>query len=400
MKEMQDIKGKKILLGITGGIAAYKSALLIRELTGLGAEVRTIMTESAKAFITPLTLQALSGYEVRTTLFDTQAERAMGHIELARWADFFVISPASANTIAKCANGLADDLLSTVYLAGEAPVLICPAMNHKMWSHQATQENIEKLKNHGCQIIGPDKGEQACGEYGYGRLSDVSEIIDGIRLATIKPCLKGQHILITAGPTREALDPVRYLTNHSSGKMGYALAKAAKAAGARVTLVSGPTNLPKPSDVAYIGVLTAAEMLEAVKKNIRSDMIFIGAAAVADYKPAQWSSIKIKKTESVSRQLSLVKNPDIITEVTKNKLAKFVVGFAAETQDVITLAKQKMKKKQLDMVIANQVGEGLGFDAEKHEVTLITSSTQISLPFDHKLVLSAQIITFIADQVI
>lgn len=400
MKEMQDIKGKKILLGITGGIAAYKSALLIRELTSLGAQVRTILTESAKAFISPLTLQALSGNEVRTTLFDPQAERAMGHIELARWADFFVISPASANTISKCANGLADDLLSTVYLVGDTPVLVCPAMNHKMWSHPATQENIQKLKNHGCQIIGPDKGEQACGEYGYGRLSEVSEIIDGIRLATIKPCLKGQHVLITAGPTREALDPVRYITNHSSGKMGYALAKAAKAAGAKVTLVSGPVNIPKPSGIEHIQVLTASDMLKAVKKYIHPDMIFIGAAAVADYRPAKFTNNKIKKTESESSQLNMIENPDIIAEVSKNKLAKFVVGFAAETHDVIALAKQKMKQKQLDMIIANQVGEGLGFDAEEHEVTLITPTTHLSLSLNHKLILSAQIIAFIAEQTI
>ena len=392
---MQDIQGKKILLGITGGIAAYKSAYLIRELVSKGAEVRTIMTESAKAFISPLTIQALSGHEVRTSLFDPQAERAMGHIELARWADFLIISPASANMIAKCATGLADDLLSTLFLVFEQLVLICPAMNHSMWSHPATQQNIQKLQDYGCHIVGPDIGEQACQESGFGRLVDIAEIIDAIRLSSLKPCLKGQKVLISAGPTRESLDPVRYLTNHSSGKMGYALAKAAQFAGAEVTLVSGPVQLKKPLGVDVVDVNTASEMFEAVKRYLTPDAIFIGAAAVSDFKP-EFSGQKIKKTDEPYYELRLSKNIDIIAQVVKQKLAKFVVGFAAETHDVEAYATQKRRVKKLDMIVANKVGDGVGFHTDDHEVTLMTNLKKIHLNKAHKLILASQIIEFIA----
>ncbi len=341
---MQYFKNQKILLGITGGVAAYKSTYLIRELITLGATVKVVMTKSAQEFISPLTIQALSGEVVRSDAFDSEAERAMSHIELARWADYLLIAPATANFIAKMAHGIADDLLSTIYLASNRPAIICPAMNKCMWEHPATQANCQTLLSRNVMLVGPDIGEQACGEFGPGRLVETQEIINAILLNNIKNILQGRKVLITAGPTQEAIDPVRYLTNKSSGKMGYALASAAQIAGAEVTLISGPTNLPKPLNVNFIQVKTAKEMLAKVLENITKDSIFISCAAVADYHIANPASQKIKKGPNETLELTLIKNPDILKEVTSQKLAKYTVGFAAETHDLITNAKQKFKE--------------------------------------------------------
>jgi phosphopantothenoylcysteine decarboxylase/phosphopantothenate--cysteine ligase len=393
---MQDFTGKKIVLGICGGIAAYKSAYLVREFVKLGAEIRVVMTESAQQFITPLTLQALSGNDVRTELFDHQAERAMGHIELARWADYLLVAPASANCLAKFAHGLADDLLSTLYLVAETPVIVCPAMNQSMWHHPATQHNCERLRQRGVRIVGPEVGSQACGEFGLGRLSETDVIINALRLPFQSPSLVGQHVLITAGPTREALDPIRYLSNNSSGKMGYALAQAAHFAGATVTLVSGPTSQKAPEGVTVCQVTSAQSMQEAVMNNLTPGTIFIGCAAVADFAPKSVASKKIKKQGQEEITLQLKTNPDILAAVANSGKASFVVGFAAETDDLIENARKKLRSKKVDMIIANQVGDGLGFDSDCNEVTILTEESQTPLPKTNKMRLAGQIIAILA----
>ena len=304
---MQDFINKKILLGISGGIAAYKSAYLVRELTRLGAKVRVVMTESAQEFITPLTLQALSGEDVRTELFDSEAERAMGHIELARWADYFVIAPASANCLAKMAQGIADDLLSTLYLVAEVPTVVCPALNRSMWAHAATQANCKLLQERGVIFIGPGKGSQACGEQGLGRVSEPEQIVNWLRLLNVHQLLVGKKVLITAGPTRESIDPVRYLSNYSSGKMGYALAEAALMAGAQVTLVSGPSTVQASVGIDLIKVESADEMFAAVMNHLDSGSIFIGAAAVADYRVDAPVQDKMKKIDQAQLDLKLLR---------------------------------------------------------------------------------------------
>lgn len=392
---MQDFATKKIVLGICGGIAAYKAAYLVRELTGLGADVRVVMTKSAQQFISPLTFQALSGHEVSIDLFDQQAERGMGHIELARWADFLLVAPASANFLAKMAHGLADDLLSTLYLVTEVPVIVCPAMNRSMWQHSATQANCELLKTRGVILVEPGEGSQACGEEGFGRLSEIDTIINTLRLHEIHQILSGQKILITAGPTREAIDPVRYLSNHSSGKMGYALAQAAKQAGAEVTLISGPTTLTPPDGIEVYYVDSAKEMYDAVMKKLKKGMIFIGSAAVADYGVQSPAIEKIKK-KNKELTLHLVKNPDILTQVATSGKASFVVGFAAETTHVIEHAQEKLNNKKLDMIVANQVGPELGFGQDKHQVTVLTKNNQFELPLNHKIRLAGGIIAILA----
>jgi len=393
---MQDFTGKKIVLGICGGIAAYKSAWLVRELLRLGAEVRVVMTQSAQQFITPLTLQAVSGNDVRIDLFDPAAERAMGHIELARWADFLLVAPASANCLAKFAQGLADDLLSTLYLVAETPVLVCPAMNKSMWAHPATQHNCELLRARGVIIVGPEEGAQACGEFGFGRLSDMGAIINALRLHSVHNLLAGQDVLITAGPTREALDPVRYLSNNSSGKMGYALAQAAAMAGARVCLISGPTALDAPAGVVLQQVISARDMYEQVMKNISPGVIFIGCAAVADYAPDSAAEHKLKKQNEDALTLKLTQNPDILAAVAQSGKASYVVGFAAETNDVLAQARKKRQSKQVDMIIANQVGHGLVFDSDENEVIVITDKAETALPAANKVRLAGQIIAIIA----
>ncbi len=393
---MQDFKNKRILLGISGGIAAYKTAFLMRELIALGAEVQVVMTKAAEAFMTPMTLQALSGRPVRSALFDEAAEQAMGHIELARWADYCVIAPATANTIAKLSHGLGDDLLSTLALASSKPLVICPAMNQAMWHHPATQKNIALLRERGAMIVGPAEGVQACGDEGFGRMSEVQDIIDSLRLQNIAGMLSGQTVLITAGPTREAIDPVRYLSNQSSGKMGYALAKAAQCAGARVTLISGPSAYPPPEGVAFQAVTSADEMHEAVMYALKPGMVFIGAAAVSDYASKVISNQKMKKQDDAGLSLDLKQNKDILAAVARSKKARFVMGFAAETQDILKYGRQKLEKKQLDCIVVNQVGEGLGFDQDENEVTVLTQAGQIAFQKSHKVRLAGALVAFLA----
>ncbi len=347
---MDSLINKQILLGITGGIAAYKSAELCRLLVKAGAEVRVVMTSAACEFITPLTMQALSGNRVHIELLDEEAEAAMGHIELARWADLILAAPASANFIARLAHGEASDLLTTVCLATTAPLALAPAMNQAMWSNQNTQDNISALKQKGLHIFGPADGEQACGDIGLGRMLEPSELAVLASDLFQNGALAGLKVCITAGPTREAIDPVRYISNHSSGKMGYALAQAAIEAGAQVSLISGPVNLMPPPQADLINVESAEQMLEAATKE-QCD-IFIGVAAVADYRPQQIASDKIKKSDD-SMQLKLVKNPDILAAIAAQKSKPFCVGFAAETENLKSNALIKLENKNIDLVIAN-----------------------------------------------
>lgn len=393
---MQDFIDKKILLGVCGGIAAYKSAYLVRELTRLGATVQVVMTQSAQEFITPLTMQALSGNAVRTELFDTEAERAMGHIELARWADYLLIAPASANCLAKMAQGIADDLLSTLYLVAEIPVIVCPAMNVSMWSHPATRANCAILHHRGVVFVGPEEGSQACGEYGLGRVSEAQQVINGLRLFEVNQLLAGKKVLITAGPTRESIDPVRYLSNYSSGKMGYAIAEAALMAGAEVTLITGPSALEASGGIQLIHVESAQAMCEEVMQRLQTGVVFIGTAAVADYQVQNPATDKVKKKDHEQMTLQLTRNPDILSAVAASGKASYVVGFAAETTDLVQYATEKMHRKQLDMVIANKVGKGLGFESDLNQVTVITKNEQIELPLNHKTRLAGQIIAILA----
>lgn len=393
---MQDFIDKKILIGVCGGIAAYKTAYLIRDLTRAGAQVRVVMTESAKQFINPLTFQALSGHEVRSERFDTQAERAMGHIELARWADYLVIAPATANTLAKMAHGIADDLLTTLYLVIEKPVIVCPAMNKSMWAHPATQENARLLAKRKVIFAGPQEGEQACGEEGYGRMAEPQHIINIVRVAELNRCLDGKTVLITAGPTQEAIDPVRYLSNHSSGKMGYALAQAAAIAGARVSLISGPTNLSPPPGVNVTAVESAHQMHEAVMAQLKKGTIFIAAAAVADYHCGKPEKNKMKKKGDQVLSLELALNPDILADVARTGKAALTVGFAAETNNVLDYARKKLSQKKIDWIVANEVGKGKAFHQEDNQVTVISQSKQIDLEADHKQRLAGKIIAIIA----
>lgn len=368
---MKDLTGQKILLGITGGIAAYKSAVLCRELKRLGAEVRVIMTAAAVHFITPLTLQALSGHPVNSDLFQAETDHGMGHIELARWADLIIIAPASANTIARLAHGQADDLLTTTVLASDAPLYLAPAMNSLMWRHLATQANIELLTSRGVKILGPAEGDQACGEQGMGRMLEAKQIAEHMQQLTQNELLAGKNIIVTAGPTWEALDPVRGLTNHSSGRMGYALASALQDAGAAITLISGPAALHPPYGVNCIRITSAEEMAESVMANIATCDIFVGVAAVADYRPAVSAEQKIKKN-SETLTLALVRNPDILAMVAALDNAPFTVGFAAETENVTSNAEKKLTAKGIDMIAANPVnGDNSAFNSDSNELTLI-----------------------------
>jgi phosphopantothenoylcysteine decarboxylase/phosphopantothenate--cysteine ligase len=394
---MHDLTGKQILVGICGGVAAYKSAYLVRELRRLGAEVRVVMTQSAQQFISPLQMQALSGNSVRLDLFDPQAEEAMDHIALARWAHYLVVAPASANCLAKFAQGLADDLLSTLYLVAEIPIILCPAMNKSMWAHPATQANCQTLSQRGNLFVGPEEGIQACGEYGFGRLSEIEPIINALSIDSRSPLLSGKHLVITAGPTRERIDPVRYLSNDSSGKMGYALAEAALLAGAKVSLISGPTNLKPREGIECIRVESAQDMETAVMQTLTPGALFIGAAAVADYRVEEPSLDKIKKQKTDSLTLQLVKNNDILERVVASKQAAFVLGFAAETSDLLPNARHKLQHKKLHMVVANQVGDGLGFESDLNQVTILTKQQEISLPLMQKTLLAGKIIRIIAE---
>ncbi|WP_100638004.1 bifunctional phosphopantothenoylcysteine decarboxylase/phosphopantothenate--cysteine ligase CoaBC [Marinobacter salexigens] len=391
---------RKILLGITGGIAAYKSAELVRLLKKAGYEVRVIMTRGAEAFVTPLTFQALSGEPVRTSLLDPEAEAGMGHIELAKWADQVVIAPASADFIARLAHGMADDLLTTVCCATEAPIAVAPAMNQAMWGNERTQRNIRLLEcDLQISLWGPDQGEQACGDNGPGRMLEAAEIA-GLIMNKHSGAgeLAGRRVVITAGPTREPIDPVRYITNHSSGKMGYALAVAARDAGGRVVLVSGPVNLPAPVGIEVRPVVTAEDMLKASMEAVDEGCdLFVATAAVADYRPESRADDKIKKS-SESMALPLVRNPDTLATIAGRPDAPFTVGFAAETSDVAGYAKDKMQRKKLRMIVANDVSApGLGFNSDNNAVTVFWPDGQETIGPDTKKAIASRLVALIGD---
>jgi phosphopantothenoylcysteine decarboxylase/phosphopantothenate--cysteine ligase len=395
---MARLLNRNFIIGVTGSIAAYKAAEITRELKREGANVRVIMTDGACEFITPLTLQALSGNPVHTGLLDTDAEAAMGHIELARWADALVIAPASADSIARLVQGRADDLLGACALATPAPVFVAPAMNQEMWAKAATQENIHVLQNRGITILGPDSGSQACGDIGAGRLLDPREIIESLVATFLTGQLAGKHVVITAGPTREPLCPVRYLSNRSSGKMGYALAEACMNAGARTTLISGPVHCEAPPGVVLVPVETTQEMLDASMAASDDADIFIGAAAVVDFRPESVATQKIKREGSTTMDLKLVSNPDIIASIAARQVRpSLVVGFAAETNDVTTYARDKLKKKRLDFIFANDVSDSaIGFNSDSNAGTLISADNDITMALSSKRVLAETMIAELA----
>ncbi len=395
---MSFLHNKNILLGVTGGIAAYKSVTLVRRLKDQGANVQVVMTESAQEFVTALTFQAVSGNPVHSSLLDPDAEAAMGHIELARWADAIIIAPATANSIARLAKGEADDLLTTVCLASKAPLAIAPAMNQAMWSNQATQQNLEILKSRGIAIYGPASGEQACGDVGEGRMLEAEEIVEELAELFNHQLLSGVRVMVTAGPTREAIDPVRYISNHSSGKMGYAIAQAALEAGASVTLVSGPCALQVSDRIQLTKVESADEMLQAVHAAIKPVDIFISVAAVADYRVEQVASQKIKK-QADTMTLELVKNPDILASVAALDSKPFCVGFAAETENLEEHARKKLQNKHLDMIVANRVDKSdSGFNSDYNSATVIWAKGQQSFEKSTKTRLATELIMLIASQ--
>ena len=398
---MKSLANKNILLGVTGGIAAYKSAEIVRHLKKSGASVRVVMTRSAEEFITPLTLQALSGNRVSTELLDAEAEAAMGHIELAKWADGILIAPATANTIARLSSGRGDDLLSTVTLAFDGPISVAPAMNQAMWRDERTQENLKKLIDQDFGICGPGSGEQACGDVGLGRMLEPIDILDMFSLSFNEGTLSGKKILITAGPTQEPIDPVRFITNRSSGKMGYSLVEAALESGANVTLISGPVNIEPPSNCNFVSIKTAEEMYDAVMHHISGMDVYIGTAAVSDYSPAQASDSKIKKDGSSSPMvLELKENQDILKSVSELEQRPYVVGFAAETNDLIKNAEKKLSNKNLDLIIANDVSnKDIGFDSDDNEVTLITEKEKHLIERQNKRKVSKKIIDFISGRI-
>ncbi len=387
---------KRILLGVTGGIAAYKSPDLVRRLIERGADVQVVMTAAAQKFVSAMSFQAVSGRPARTDLWDSAAEAAMGHIELARWAEIVLVAPASADFIARLAQGRADDLLATLCLATEAPIAIAPAMNRVMWANKATQANIRTVLARGVRLLGPGEGDQACGETGLGRMWEPAKLAESL----LEPppnagILAGLNVLITAGPTRERLDPVRYLTNRSSGKMGYAVAAAAREAGAHVTLVSGPVTLPTPTGVTRLDVESARDMHAAVHRHVAEADVFIAAAAVADFQPATVSKEKIKK-KGVAVTLDLEPAPDIVKSVAEMAKRPFVVGFAAETTDVENNARSKLKRKKLDMIAANKVGDGIAFDCEDNALTVIWPGGKIEIARGPKLDVARELIALIA----
>jgi phosphopantothenoylcysteine decarboxylase/phosphopantothenate--cysteine ligase len=391
----------RILLGVTGGVAAYKSAELTRRLRDRGAEVQVVMTSAAREFITPMTFQALSGRPVRTDLWDSAVEAAMGHIEMARWPHRIVIAPASADFIARLAHGLADDLLATLCLASDVPITVAPAMNRLMWANAATQANVAVLRSRGVTVLGPAEGDQACGETGPGRMLEPDAIVEavvGARNATSTAgTLAGRKVVVTAGPTRERIDPVRFITNRSSGKMGFAVAEAARDAGADVVIVSGPVNVATPAGVRRVDVESAAQMLQAVQAEIGDTDIFIASAAVSDYRAREVAEHKIKKT-SEQLVLELARTPDILATVAAGTPRPFVVGFAAETQNVERNALTKLENKKLDMIAANQVGEGLAFDCDDNALTVYWKDGRRELPRAPKCELAAALVGVIAER--
>ena len=390
---------RKVLVGITGGIAAYKAPDLVRRLIERGAEVQVVMSRGAQQFVTALTFQAVSGRPVRTDLWDEAAEAAMGHIELARWADDIVVAPATAEFVARLAHGMADDLLSTLCLATRAPISIAPAMNREMWANAATQENIRVLRDRGIRILGPASGEQACGEVGVGRMVEPAAIAEQIMAVRRDAgALAGLKVVVTAGPTRERIDPVRFISNRSSGKMGYAVAEAARDAGARVVIVSGPVQIPSPLGIQRVDVESAEQMLDAVQKNIGGADIFIAAAAVSDYRTCDVACQKIKKT-SDTLTLALARAPDVLATISKSSSPPFLVGFAAETEHVERNALAKLTGKNLDMIAANKVGDGLAFDKDDNALTVYwPGGGKRELSLTSKAALAAQLVQLIAER--
>ena len=389
---------RKILLGVTGGIAAYKSPDLVRRLMDHGAEVQVVMSHGAQQFVTPLTFQAVSGKPVRDDLWDESSEAAMGHIELARWADEIVIAPATADFLAKLAHGFAADLLSTLCLASTAPITIAPAMNRQMWANAATQANVRLLKDRGVRVLGPASGEQACGEVGVGRMLEPTHI--AAEVFTTRGgsgVLQGLKVVVTAGPTREKIDPVRFISNRSSGKMGYAVAQAAREAGATVVLVSGPVQIATPCGVERIDVESAEQMLSAVQSNLAGADIFIAAAAVSDYRCRDIACEKIKKT-SDTLNLALARAPDVLATVSRGETRPFLVGFAAETEHVERNALAKLTNKNLDMIAANKVGDGLAFDKDDNALTVYWQDGKQELSLTSKAALARQLVELIAER--
>lgn len=393
---MSSLANKQILLGVSGGIAAYKSADLVRRLQDAGATVRVVMTRAATEFITPLTMQALSGHPVHLELLDPEAEAGMGHIELARWADVVLIAPASADCMAQLAAGEAGNLLLAVCLATPAPVVVVPAMNQGMWAKASTQDNLATLKDRAVQVLGPAAGSQACGDVGMGRMLEPLDIIAGLEPLFHTGCLAGKKVVITAGPTQEAIDPVRYISNHSSGKMGYALAAAAAEAGAQTVLISGPTNLPNPGRVRVRQVVSAADMLAASLEEAVGCQLFIAAAAVADYRPKAVARQKIKKDKD-AMQIELEKNPDIVATIAALPNRPVTVGFAAETDELLNYAQGKLQRKGLDAIIANDVSRpDIGFNSDDNQVYLITPTAVEALPLQRKTQLARTLIEKLA----
>ena len=399
---MSNLTNKNILLCVTGGIAAYKAAELVRLLKTSNAFVKVLMTKSAQEFITPLTMQALSGEKVHTDLLSTEAEAAMGHIELAKWCDLIVIAPCSANSLSKIAEGRGDDLLSAVCLATESEIFIAPAMNQAMWKDKRTQKNLSKSIKAGLNIIGPASGEQACGDVGDGRMTEPAEIVSEVEKTLEKGLLTGKKVIITAGPTQEMIDPVRYISNKSSGKMGFSLAEEVKNQGALVTLISGPVNLKTPEKVKRHDVLSADEMKLKVEELIEDCDIFIAAAAVSDFKPKEIYKNKIKKNETEKHlNLKMDKNSDILKVISEKNLNLKIVGFAAETENLLSNAKKKLSQKKLDLIVANDVSKkDIGFDSDENEVTLITKKEQKKIKKASKKIVSKKIVEFIASKVV
>ena len=393
------MQGKHILLGVTGGIAAYKSPDLVRRLRERGAEVQVVMTAAAREFVTATTFQAVSGRTVRSDLWDAAAEAAMGHIELARWADAVLIAPASADFLARLAGGQADDLLATLCLATAAPIALAPAMNHLMWANAATRANVATLAARGVHVFGPAAGDQACGEVGPGRMLEPTDLAAAMAalLAPAGAALAGRRVLITAGPTRERIDPVRFISNRSSGKMGFAVAQAAREAGATVVLVAGPVSLATPAGVTRIDVESAADMLAAVLRELPGTDLFISTAAVADYRPARAAEHKIKKT-SDTLDIAMERTDDVLATVAARPKRPFVVGFAAETQTVEQNARAKLMKKNLDMIAANEVGHDKAFDCEDNELLVLSRNARHDLPRANKLTLARGLVALIAQE--
>lgn len=397
---MTSLANKQILLGVTGGIAAYKSADLVRRLQDAGASVQVVMTPAAQEFITPLTLQALSGNPVHTQLLDPEAEAGMGHIQLARWADLVLIAPATADFMARLTQGMGNDLLTSICLATAAPIALAPAMNQGMWHNQATQTNLDTLIKRKIHIFGPAEGGQACGDVGPGRMLEPLQLVDAAARLFTSGSLAGKKVVITAGPTREALDPVRYLSNYSSGKMGYALAQAAAEAGAETILISGPTQLAIPPRVTRIDVISAEDMHSASLAAAQGCNLFIAAAAVADYRPTQIAAHKIKKGESDTLTLSLVKNPDIVASIAALNPKPFTIGFAAESENLLEHARSKLQRKNLDLVVANNISDSsIGFNSDENAVTLVEKNTAIEISQRSKQQLARELIALFAQKI-